>query len=191
MSHRLKFCDKYGPSHQGRLNPEKSICGGAYAQLKDWNMRENPHSWPVIAPFIQPRCVAAGDIDEFGHVNNIKYIAWSLEIAWAHSNFLGLSFGDYQRLGVGCVVWRHEFDYLAAAREGEEILIATWIAHNDNRIRLTRAYEMRRAADDVILFRGQTLFVSVDMANGKPARMPKEFIEGYRPAEKETGNAVI
>jgi len=147
--------------------------------------------WPVAAPFVQRRTVAPGDLDEFGHVNNVRYIDWGMEVAWAHSAALGLAFSDYERIGTGCVVWRHEFDYLAAARVGENILVATWISQNDNRVRLTRSYEMRRARDGAVLFRGQTLFVSIDMTSGKPARMPQEFIEAYKPAEQETGNAVI
>jgi acyl-CoA thioester hydrolase len=148
-------------------------------------MPENIYPWPVAAPFIQQRTVVANDIDEFGHVNNVSYISWAMEVAWAHSNTLGLSFADYERIGVGCVVWRHEFDYLAAALEGEDVLIATWIAEIDNRIRLTRAFEMRRRGDGAVLFRGRTLFVTIDMASGRPARMPKEFIEGYKTAKQE------
>ena len=141
------------------------------------------NTWPVATPFVQPRIVEANDIDAFGHVNNVRYIDWAMDAAWAHTNALGLSFADYERLGIGCVVWRHEFDYLASAREGEHVEIATWIAQNDRRVRLVRAFEMRRPADDIVLFRGRTVFVSVDMKTGKPARMPNEFIAGYAPTE--------
>lgn len=139
------------------------------------------NAWPVLNPFLERRVVGAGDVDGFGHVNNVRYIAWANDIAWAHSEALGLSFADYQRIGMGCVVWRHEFDYLAPARQGEAVDLATWIAENDGRVRLTRAYEMRRAADHAILFRGRTKFVTIDMKTGRPARMPKEFVETYRP----------
>ncbi|MEO1243552.1 MAG: thioesterase family protein [Pseudomonadota bacterium] len=139
--------------------------------------------WPVAAPFVQNRTVVTDDIDEFGHVNNVRYIDWAMDAAWVHSDALNLSFSEYRRLGVGCVVWRHEFDYVAAALEGDDVEIATWIAENDNRVRLRRAFEMRRARDGAILFRGKTVFVTVDMETGKPARMPEEFIKGYKPAE--------
>ncbi len=141
------------------------------------------NTWPVSAPFVHSRTVANDDIDAFGHVNNVRYIDWAMDVAWAHTNALGLSFADYERLGIGCVVWRHEFDYLASARAGENIDIATWIAKNDRRVRLVRAFEMRRPSDEKVLFRGQTVFVTIDMKSGKPARMPKEFISGYAPTE--------
>ena len=136
--------------------------------------------WPVSEAFVQLRAVVNDDIDAFGHVNNVRYIDWANEIAWAHSHALGLTFEDYKRLGTGVVVWHHEFDYLAAAKQNDEIAIATWIVDNDNRIRLTRNYEMRRTADGVVVFRGSTLFVTIDMTTGKPARMPPEFIAAYK-----------
>jgi len=138
-------------------------------------------SWPVAAPYIQSRTVESSDLDEFGHVNNVRYIDWAMDIAWAHSGALGLPFAEYERLGVGCVVWRHEFDYLASTREGDVIDIATWIAECDKRVRLVRAFEMRRG--NGVLFKGRTKFVTIDMATGKPARMPNEFITAYEPAE--------
>ncbi|MEL6360706.1 MAG: thioesterase family protein [Pseudomonadota bacterium] len=141
-------------------------------------------SWPVIDPFVQMRKATRDDIDEFGHVNNLRYVAWAMDIAWAHTNALGLSFDDYRRIGVGCVVWRHEFDYLGAVLEGDEVAVATWIASTDRRVRMTRAFEMRRP-DDTLVFRGVTKFVTIDMTSGKPTRMPKEFLEAYRPAEEK------
>lgn len=141
------------------------------------------HRWPVAAPFVQRRVAGPEDIDEFGHVNNVRYVAWALEAAWAHSAALGFTFADYERCGVGCVVQRHEFDYVAPVREGESVDIATWIAENDGRLRLSRAYEMRRAGNGALLFRGRTKFVTIDMKTGRPARMPAEFAAGYRPQE--------
>ena len=105
----------------------------------------------------------------------------ALEAAWAHSTALGVSFADYERAGVGCVVWRQAFDYLAPVIEGEAVDIATWIAENDGRLRLARAYDMRRP-DGARVFRRRTIFVSVDMKTGKPARLPAEFVAAYKPA---------
>lgn len=139
------------------------------------------NAWPVTRPFVIRRVAGAGDIDAFNHVNNARYIDWANEIAWAHSGALGLTMEDYRRIGFGCVVWRHEFDYVAPVMEGDEIDVATWIAENDNRLRLTRAYEMRNAKTGAVTFRGRTKFVSIDMKTGRPARMPKEFIAAYAP----------
>ena len=144
-------------------------------------MPNTRNSWPVVSPFVIRRVAGAGDIDAFNHVNNARYIDWANEIAWAHSDALGLTMEDYRRIGFGCVVWRHEFDYVAPVALGDEIEIATWIEENDNRVRLLRAYEMRHATTGGVVFRGRTKFVCIDMKTGKPARMPREFIEAYRP----------
>lgn len=108
-------------------------------------MSKTCSDWPVASPFIIRKIAAPSDIDAFNHVNNARYVDWANEIAWAHSDALGLTMDDYKRLGTGCVVWRHEFDYVAPVALGDEIEIATWIAGNDNRVRLVRAYEMRNA----------------------------------------------
>ena len=108
-----------------------------------------------------------------------------MDAAWAHSNSLGMTFDDYRRIGVGCVVLRHEFEYRRPVVEGELVDCATWIEANDGRLRLVRAFEMKLASEDVTVFRGRTTFVSIDMASGKPARMPAAFVEGYAPAMKK------
>ena len=138
--------------------------------------------WPVFSPFIIRKVAGPADIDAFNHVNNARYIDWANEIAWAHSEALGLSMEDYKRIGFGCVVWRHEFDYVAPVVIGDEFEIATWIAENDNRVRMLRAYEMRNAKTGAVVFKGRTKFVCIDMTSGKPARMPKEFVEAYKVA---------
>lgn len=137
-------------------------------------------AWPIKNPFIREWQATSDDIDEFGHVNNVRYIHHALEVAWAHSNKLGFSIETYKRIGVGCVVWRHEFDYLTPVLLGEEVEIATWISENDARIRLVRCFEMRKKESGLVVLKGQTKFVCVDMASGRPARMPKAFIEAYK-----------
>ncbi|MEO0400518.1 MAG: thioesterase family protein [Pseudomonadota bacterium] len=143
---------------------------------------KNQHYWPVQDPFIVQRRARAGDIDAFGHVNNLRYVEWALDVAWAHSDALGVAFADYERIGAGFVVQRHEFDYKRPVKIGEDVLIATWIAENDGRVRLARAYEMRFAQDGALVLRGLTRFVTIDMASGKPRRMPELFKEAYRIA---------
>ncbi|MBT8471407.1 MAG: acyl-CoA thioesterase [Marinicaulis sp.] len=138
--------------------------------------------WPVENPYLLRKRVTKDDIDEYGHVNNVRYVEWAADIAWRHSQTLGIGFSDYERLGVGCVVWRHEFDYKKPLLPDEEFVLATWISGSDKRLRVERSYEIRSATDGSLNFSGKTLFVTIDMRTGKPARMPQEFIDAYRPA---------
>lgn len=146
-------------------------------------MDPTPFSWEVRAPFTQPVTVQPADIDDFGHTNNVVYLAWLERVAWAHSQHLGLGMDDYRRIGAGCVARKHELEYLAATFEGEELLLGTWIHENDERLSMWRAYQIIRPRDGRTVLRGRTLWVCVDLKTGKPKRMPPEFIQAYRPAE--------
>ncbi len=131
------------------------------------------------APFIIPLRALPTDIDEFDHVNNAVYVQWMEECAWQHSIDLGLGFAEYQALDRGMAVLRHEIDYLASAYEGEDLEMATWIAHSDQRLRMDRYFQLVRVADGVTLLRAKTTFVCIELSSGRPKRMPPEFVQGY------------
>lgn len=136
-------------------------------------------SWDYSAPFILPLRALPADIDEFDHVNNAVYVQWMEECAWQHSIDLGLGFAEYQALDRGMAVLRHEIDYLASAYEGEDLEMATWIAHSDQRLRMDRYFQLVRVADGVTLLRAKTTFVCIELSSGRPKRMPPEFVQGY------------
>ncbi|WP_231883897.1 thioesterase family protein, partial [Alcanivorax sp. HI0044] len=58
--------------------------------------------------------------------------------------------------------------------------IGTWIVHNDERISITRRYQIVRESDGLTLLRGRTRWVCVALDSGKPRRMPPEFLKGYQ-----------
>ena len=136
-------------------------------------------SWDYPAPYILPLCATSADIDEFDHVNNAVYVQWMEECAWQHSIDLGLGFAEYQVLDRGMAVLRHEIDYLVSAYEGEELEMATWIAHSDQRIKMDRYFQLKRLVDGVTLLRAKTTFVCIELSSGRPKRMPPEFVDGY------------
>lgn len=138
--------------------------------------------WDVVEPFVLSVTVQSSDLDEFGHTNNVMYLSWLERVAWGHSNSLGLSMDDYRRLGCGCVVRKHELEYLAASFSGDELLLGTWVQENDGRLSMWRGYQILRARDGKTVLRGRTHWVCVDLKTGKPRRMPPEFINSYRPA---------
>jgi acyl-CoA thioester hydrolase len=109
------------------------------------------------------------------------YLQWLEDVAWDHSRHLGLDEAAYQRLGYGMVARRHELDYLVPTFLGEEIALATWLLHCD-RISTRRAYQFVRVSDGQTVFRGRTHWICVDIKEGKPRRMPPEFLSGYQSA---------
>ncbi|WP_366919525.1 thioesterase family protein [Hydrocarboniphaga sp.] len=136
--------------------------------------------WDVTEPYIERVVVGPEHLDFFGHTNNVVYLSWLEQVAWGHSQHLGLDFADYQRLGAGCVARRHELDYLAATFEGDVLWLSTWIAETDSRLTMWRAYQVIRERDKRTVMRGRTQWVCVDMASGRPRRMPPEFVAAYR-----------
>ncbi|MBF8779352.1 acyl-CoA thioesterase [Pseudomonas fulva] len=136
-------------------------------------------SWDLQTPFIIDLRVAADDIDGLGHANNAVYVTWLERCAWRHSQRLGLDLAEYRRLDRAMAVVRHEIDYLAAAYEGDELQLATWIIDSDQRLRMTRRFQLKRPSDGVTLLRAQTTFACIELSSGKPKRMPAEFVERY------------
>lgn len=146
-------------------------------------------SWQMPDPFVIDIQVKSEDIDGLGHANNAVYVSWLERCAWRHSQSLGLDLAEYRRLDRAMAVVRHEVDYLAAAYEGEELQLGTWIVESDQRLKMTRHFQLVRPADALTLLRAQTTFVCIELSTGKPKRMPAEFIEGYGRALLPAGAA--
>ena len=136
-------------------------------------------SWSLPDPFVIDILVQPEDIDGLGHANNAVYVSWLERCAWRHSQSLGLDLAEYRRLDRAMAVVRHEVDYLASAYEGDQLQLATWIVESDQRLKMTRHFQLKRPADDLTLLRAQTTFVCIELSSGKPKRMPAEFVEGY------------
>ena len=139
-------------------------------------------NWDLANPFVIDIRVETDDIDGLGHANNAVYVSWLERCAWRHSQSLGLDLSEYRRLDRAMAVVRHEIDYLAAAYEGDELQLATWIVESDQRVKVQRRLQVVRPADAATLLRASTTFVCIELSIGKPKRMPVEFVEGYGQA---------
>ncbi len=139
-------------------------------------------NWDLPSPFIIEASVAAADLDELQHTNNLVYVGWCERVAWEHSNSLGLDAGKYQELDRGMAITRSEFDYLRACGEGDKVQIATWITHCDMRLTMERRFQVVLASSGETLLRARMDFACIQLSNGKPRRLPPEFLEGYGPA---------
>ncbi|SDH41691.1 acyl-CoA thioesterase [Pseudomonas panipatensis] len=146
-------------------------------------------AWDLPTPFVIDITVNAEDIDGLGHANNAVYVSWLERCAWRHSQRLGLDLAEYRRLDRAMAVLRHEIDYLAAAYEGEQLQMATWIVESDQKLRMDRCFQLVRPADGVTLLRARTTFVCIELSSGRPRRMPAAFIEGYGAALLGAGTA--
>jgi acyl-CoA thioester hydrolase len=122
--------------------------------------------------------VAADDVDELGHVNNLVYVRWVLDAALAHSSALGWDFAAYRRAGGVFVVRRHEVDYLRPALLGDAVTVETWV---DELTRVTSLRRTRIVCRDVELARAATTWAFVSVSAGRPVRIPEEVARAFRP----------
>jgi acyl-CoA thioester hydrolase len=146
-------------------------------------MSESNLEWDVARPFVERVRVGDGDLDQFGHTNNVVYLSWLERVAWSHSVSLGLDFADYRRIGAGCVARRHELDYLLPTFKDDELALGTWIDECDAKFTMWRAYQIVRVSDRKTILRGRTRWVCIDMTTGKLKRMPPEFVAAYKPVD--------
>ncbi len=139
-------------------------------------------AWDHASPFILEKRVGPDVIDGLQHVNNAAYVAWCEEVAWQHSESLGVSLADYQELDRAMAIRHSEYDYILSAYEGEELRIGTWLMASDGRLSMERHFQIVRASDGAVLLRGVWQLVCIQISSGKPRRMPKEFLGAYTPA---------
>jgi acyl-CoA thioester hydrolase len=138
--------------------------------------------WDYAGPFVRRTRVEKADVDALQHTNNTIYVRWCEECAWEHSASLGMDIDAYHRLDRAMAVVEGNYRYLKASHLDDEIDTATWITHWDNRLTMTRHFQLRRVRDGATLLRAEVRFACIEISSGKPRRLPKEFLETYGPA---------
>ena len=122
--------------------------------------------------FTMPITATAADIDELGHVSNLVYVRWVLEVAMAHSRALGWDYPDYRTLGAVFVVRRHEIDYVSSVLEGETLSAETWV-EEWRPASCIRKTELLR--DRKVVARAATTWALISLGSGRPLRIPEEI----------------
>jgi acyl-CoA thioester hydrolase len=116
--------------------------------------------------------VGEDDIDMLGHASNIAYLRWVQDVAVAHSAAVGLDMEGYSQLGAVFVVRRHEIDYLRPVVRGERLELRTWI-DSAAAAKCKRATDIVRVGGpDVVVARAMTTWGYVELATGRPTRIP-------------------
>ncbi len=141
-----------------------------FAERSDWDL-PNPY---VITLEVQP-----SDIDAYEHVNNSVYLGWFDRVAWSHSATLGISLQQCIAMRRGMAAHRTEIDYLRAAILRDRVFVATWIVSTDQKLRVERHFQVRRAPDGESLARARTDYVCINLDSGRAARMPELFQRAY------------
>jgi acyl-CoA thioester hydrolase len=139
-------------------------------------------AWDRPRPFRLALRPEAADIDGLNHTNNAVYVRWCEQVAWAHSEALGLALADYHRLDRAMAIRRAEYDYLLPTLLGEELRLATWLTASDGRLTMERRFQLARAGDGATVMRGRWELVCIEARSGRPRRMPPEFCDAYLAA---------
>ncbi len=139
-------------------------------------------TWDHPHPFTLPVTPLAADIDGLNHTNNAVYVQWCARVAWAHSEALGLSLADYQRLDRAMAIRRGEYDYLLPTGCAEDLTLATWLIASDGKLSMERRFQLIRDRDQTTVLRGRWDLVCIELSSGKVRRMPQEFCAVYLAA---------
>jgi len=135
--------------------------------------------WDRPDPFVITVDVQASHIDLLGHANNVHYLGWLQQCAWAHSRARG--FGERQMvvLGYAMAVRETRMTYLGATHEGDRLWVGDWITASDGRLRAQRSFQIIREADQVTVMRAVIDYVCIRIDSGRPVRMPPEYVAAY------------
>ena len=127
----------------------------------------------MVEPHVYDLLVPADAIDANGHANNVEFVRWMQDAAVDHADARGLTEGT-KRAGATWLVRSHHVEYLRPAFAGERLRVLTWVADFRRAFSLRR-YRFTRPADGALLARGETNWVFVDVATGKPKSVPAEL----------------
>jgi acyl-CoA thioester hydrolase len=117
-------------------------------------------------------------VDENLHVNNVVYVQWMQDVAVRHAAAAGCT-RETQARGATWVVRSHTIEYLRPSFAGDRLAVETWVA-DARRALSTRGYRFLRAEDGKVVVTGETQWVYVDAASGRPRDIPREVIEAFR-----------
>lgn len=134
---------------------------------------ESAFRWPIT--------VRAEEIDAQGHAWNVAVVEWMSRAAWEHSKALGWDIEAYRRVGGTFVVRRHEIDYMAQARLGDELICYTWPS-DLAKVTAGRRHRVLRPADGAVIAVGFNRWAFIDPETARPRRIPPALRETFDPA---------
>ena len=117
--------------------------------------------------------VRYAEIDAQGHVNNATYLTYFEvgRVEWLRAT--GHSYREMERQGRGLVVVEALLQYRRPAFFDDELALITNLAEL-GKVSLRFDYEVLR--DGEVLVTGHTRHACIDLATGKPVRMPQELL---------------
>jgi len=135
-----------------------------------------------IPVFRRERIVAPRDIDLLGHVNNVVWVRYVVELAGAHADALGVGMDATRALGGIWIVRRHDVTYRANVPVGSTIRETTWISALRGALSLRHARFESEAGTRLV--EATTEWAYVDATSLRPRRVPPQVRERFDPLEE-------
>jgi acyl-CoA thioester hydrolase len=112
-------------------------------------------------------------------VNNANYLSYFEvgRVEWLRA--AGLSYKDLEKAGYGIVVVEALVRYRKAAFFDDELTLRTELAEAR---RASLRFEYTVLRDDEVLVTGHTRHACVELATGRPSRMPEQLLAAARDA---------
>ena len=130
-----------------------------------------------------PIDVSESDMDDLGHVNNLRYLEWILQAAKGHSAANGWPRDRYLQSGCAWVVRSHNIEYLKPAFAGDQLVVRTWVT-SIGKVLSDRSYEIIRKKDGETLVKASTCWAYVDFGKQVPRRSPQELRDAFTIREE-------
>lgn len=118
------------------------------------------------------------DTDCGGVVHNIAYLRMIETARTRLAAKMGMQLKEMSNTQLFPVVVRTEIDYRKPAVLGDELVIYGRL-DSIERVRFWCAFELRRPADNTLLITCRQSLALVQMPQGKPMRLPEEWVEKY------------
>ncbi len=126
------------------------------------------------------RAVEWRHIDPNQHVNNAMYMAYIEDCGVQVAAAFDWPMTRMMAAGFGIVARRYRIEYKQAAVMDDELEVATWIS-DVKRATAVRHYTITRVADKALLARAHVLWVWINLKNGRPIRIPADFLAAFGP----------
>jgi len=136
---------------------------------------------PRIPIFHRHRTVAPRDIDLLGHVNNVVWVRYVVELAAAHADALGVGFEQTRKLGGIWIVRRHDVLYHGNVPGGATIRETTWVSSLRGALSVRHARFESEGGE--LLVEATTEWAYVDAATLRPRRVPAAVRERFDAVE--------
>jgi len=121
--------------------------------------------------------VKAEHIDTMLHVNNVVYVQWVQDAAYAH--WMAKAPASI-RDQYNWVVLKHEIEYKSPAFISEELMAKTWVFDYAG-VKSTRIVQIYRKKDNRLLAEARSLWCLIHSGNGRPARIGEDIKSVFVP----------